>query len=130
MLYINETKDGFEAINLTRGDDAVIEVPMENSDGEPYTMGETEYLIFAVRKLPNKNSELLFQIESSQGDNKIVFSHDDTKDLEVGEYSAEIQLMAAGGQRITIWPTPIGRYATNESLNRKNFVLMTEVVYE
>ncbi len=130
MLYISESKDGTEVINLTRGDDAVIDVPMENADGETYTIGETEYLIFAVRKIPNKNSELLVQIESNRGSNQIVFDHEDTKDIAVGEYSAEIQLMTVDGKRITVWPTPIGKYATSESINRKNFILMPEVVYE
>lgn len=130
MLYISESKDGIEVINLTRGDDAVIDVPMENAEGETYTMGETEYLVFAVRKIPNRNSELLVQIESNHGSNQIVFDHEDTKDIAVGEYSAEIQLMTVDGKRITIWPTPIGKYATNESINRKNFILMPEVVYE
>ena len=130
MLYISESKDGAEVINLTRGDDAVIDVPMEDADGETYTMGETEYLIFAVRKIPNRNSELLVQIESNRGSNQIVFDHEDTKDKAVGEYSAEIQLMTVDGKRITIWPTPTGKYATNENINRKNFILMPEVIDE
>ena len=42
MLYISENKDGSQVINLTRGDDAVLEVPMENLVGEQYEIGEEE----------------------------------------------------------------------------------------
>ena len=129
MLYISEAKDGSEVINLTRGDDACLEVPMKNTAGTAYTMGETEYLIFGVRKLPNEKSELLINIESVPGSNRIVFSHADTKDLEVGAYSAEAQLMTSDGKRITVWPKPEGRFRTSETANRKNFVIMPEVIY-
>jgi hypothetical protein len=129
MLYISEAKDGSEVINLTRGDDACLEIPMENSEKESYTMGETEYLIFGVRKIPSKDSELLINIESAPGSNRIVFNHVDTADLEIGEYSAEVQLMTAEGKRITVWPLPQGRQRIKENINRKNFVLMPEVVY-
>ena len=129
MLYISEDKDGGEVVNLTRGDDACLEVPMKNADGEFYKMGETEYLIFGVRRVPRLDSELLISIESAPGSNRIIFSHADTADQDVGEYSAEVQLMTAEGKRITVWPLPQGRQRIKENINRKNFVLMPEVVY-
>ena len=128
MLFITDNKDGSQVINLTRGDDAVLECPMQNADGEEYVMGETEYLIFGVRLLPNEGSELLINIETLPGSNRIVISHEDTVLLEPGVYSAEIQLMTAEGNRITVYPTPKGKYRINENVNRKNFVLMPEVV--
>lgn len=129
MLFISEDKDGNEVVNLTRGDDACLEIPMENSEKKSYTMGETEYLIFGVRRIPNRESELLINIESAPGSNRIIFQHADTADLDVGEYSAEAQLMTAEGKRITVWPLPQGRQRIKENINRKNFVLMPEVVY-
>ena len=129
MLFISEDKDGNEVVNLTRGDDECLEVPMVNSEDEPYTMGETEYLIFGVRRVPRIDSELLISIESAPGSNRIIFQHVDTADLDVGEYSAEAQLMTAEGKRITVWPLPQGRQRIKENINRKNFVLMPEVVY-
>ena len=127
VLYISESKYGDEVINLTRGDDAAVVFPMVNMDDEPYVMGETEYLIFGLRYVPSKDSELLVNIESIPGSNRIVFCHDDTADLDIGEYSAEVQLMTSDGERITVWPKPIGRYRSRE-INRKNFCLMPEVV--
>lgn len=128
MLFISETKDGSQVINLTRGDDAVLEVPMENLVGEEYEIGEEEYLIFGVRRIPSENSELLVEIKTAPGSNRIVISHDDTVSMDPGAYSAEIQLMTAEGKRITIYPELKGRMRINENTNRKNFILMPEVV--
>lgn len=51
MLFITEKRDGSKVINLTRGDDAVIEVPLENIDKEAYILSDNEYLIFSLRML-------------------------------------------------------------------------------
>lgn len=130
MLFITENREGSEVINLTRGDDAVIEFPMENEYEEEYELGETEYLVFSVRVLPREDSELLVSIESVPGSNRIVFSHDDTVRLEVGQYSAEVQLMTSDNKRITVWPRPYGKFKIKDTANRKNFILMPEVVYK
>lgn len=129
MLFITEDKNGQQVINLSRGDDAALEVPLKDLNDEPFELGETESLIFDVRVLPREDSELLVHIVSVPGTTRIVFTHDDTKDLEVGPYSAEIQLMTAEKKRITIWPEPIGKQKIRDKINRKNFILMPEVVY-
>lgn len=124
MIYVD---DG--VINLTRGDDATITVPLKQSDGTEYTLDVNEYLIFALREQPDSSSELLLEIRSNNGENIINISHSDTNELKTGFYSAEIQMMANGGKRITVWPKLTGQSRTSKS-NRKNFCLMTEVVYE
>lgn len=129
MLYLEEARDGSIKINLTRGDDAVIEVPLQNIDEEEYILGEDEYLIFDVRAVPREDSELLIHITSIPGSSRIVFTHEDTVNLEPGQYSAEIQLMTSDGKRITIWPKPTGKFKIKDTANRKNFILMPEVVY-
>lgn len=129
MLFITEDKNGQQVVNLSRGDDAALEVPLKDLNDEPFELGETESLIFDVRVLPREDSELLVHIVSVPGTTRIVFTHDDTKDLEVGPYSAEIQLMTAEKKRITIWPEPIGKQKIRDKINRKNFILMPEVVY-
>jgi hypothetical protein len=130
MLYLEEARDGSIKINLTRGDDAVIEVPLQNIDEEEYILGEDEYLIFDVRAVPREDSELLIHITSVPGSSRIVFTHEDTVNLEPGQYSAEIQMMTSDGKRITIWPKPTGKFKIKDTANRKNFILMPEVVYE
>lgn len=128
MLYVSENKDGSQVINLTRGDDAVIDVPLKNLNGDQYPMGQEDYLTFGVREFPNEESELLISIESAPGSNRIVFNHEDTVLLEPGVYSAEIQLTTAEGKRITVFPMLSGKLRTNDRVNRKNFVIMPEVV--
>lgn len=129
MLYLEEARDGSIKINLTRGDDAVIEVPLQNIDEEEYVLGEDEYLIFDVRAVPREDSELLIHITSIPGSSRIVFTHKDTVNLEPGQYSAEIQLMTSDGKRVTVWPKPTGKFKIKDTANRKNFILMPEVVY-
>ena len=129
MIYISNDSSSGEVINLTRGDDAVIEVPMTIDDKIDYDMDSNDYLIFGVREIPSPDSPLLLSIESEHGVNRIVFSHDDTKDMDIGFYSAEIQLMTSSGMIYTVWPKLTGNMRTSKS-NRKNFVLMTEVVRE
>jgi hypothetical protein len=124
LIYVEK-----DVIHLTRGDDGEIVVPLETYDGEPYVMGEDEYLIFGVRERPIASSELLLEIQSEPGSNYIPFAHDDTVDIPIGFYSAEIQLMLSDGQRTTVWPLLSGSKRTSTE-NRRNFCLMTEVVYK
>lgn len=128
MISIETGKDGVSVINLTVGDDASLSISLKQSDGTEYEMSESEYLIFSVREKPNAESELLIEIESEMGSSEIVFKHEDTNELSPGYYSAEAQLMTEDGKRITVWPKLVGNNKTSNS-NRKNFCLMTEVVY-
>ena len=129
MIYISDSPDHNGVINLTVGDDASIEINITTDDGAPYTMGDNEYLIFNVREKADEESPLLINLESALGSKEIVFSHDDTKDLSPGYYSAEVQFMGEDGKRITIWPKLEGNTKISKA-NRKNFCLMSEVVYE
>ena len=128
MIYISEDASGQSVINMNVGDDVEITIPLKTDNGETYNLGESEYLIFCVREKPIKDSPLLINIESERGSNDITISHNDTENLDPGYYSAEVQLMASDGKRITVWPKLAGNSKTSKS-NRKNFCLMTEVVY-
>lgn len=127
MIYISNSSDGNGVINLTVGDDAALTVPLKTDDGEAYEMSGSEYLIFSVREKASLESPLLLELQSLPGENDIVFTHDDTKDMSPGFYSAEVQLMTEDLKRITVWPKLEGSSRTSAS-NRKNFCLMTEVV--
>ena len=127
MIYISNGSEGSGVINLTVGDDATLTIPLKTDDGKDYDMTANEYLIFSVREKASLESPLLLEIESERQSNDIIFTHDDTKDMLPGFYSAEVQLMADDGKRITVWPKLEGNSRTSAS-NRKNFCLMTEVV--
>jgi len=129
MIFIDRISEGNQCINLTVGDDAAIEISMVDDDGNAYAMESNDYLIFTVREKASFDSPIMFEIQSLRGINEITFSHDDTKDFEPGYYSAEIQLMTGNGKRITIWPKQTGAGKTSKD-NRRNFCLMSEVVYQ
>ena len=122
MFYVEN-----DVINLTRGDDAVLVVPLTTDEGEAYTLTEEEYLTFGVRELPDEGSELLIEIQSQPGSNDIPIAHEDTDGIPPGFYSAEVQLMTRDRQRVTVWPKLTGNARTSLA-NRRNFCLMTEVV--
>ena len=116
-----------DVIYLTKGDDAVLEVSsIATEGGEEYALQETDVLTLTVRALPSADSPALIQIDALPGSNRIVFNHDDTAELDVGRYSADVQLTTADGKRYTVWPaiTGSGRYVEK---NLNNFVIMPEV---
>lgn len=127
MIYISDASDGSNVINLTVGDDASFTVALKTDDGDPYEMAAHEFLIFSVREKASLESPLLLEITSELTSNVIDITHDDTKDMAPGFYSAEVQLMTDDGKRITVWPKLQGNSRTSVA-NRKNFCLMTEVV--
>ena len=116
-----------EAIYLTKGDDAALEVSsIAAEDGSQYEMQAGDVLTLTVRALPSADSPVLIQIDALPGSNRIVFRHEDTAELTVGRYSADVQLTTAEGKRYTVWPTITGsgRYVVK---NLNNFVIMPEV---
>lgn len=116
-----------DVIYLTKGDDAVLEVSSITTDGGvEYALQETDVLTLTVRALPSSESPVLIQIDSLQGSNRIVLRHEDTAEMNVGRYSADVQLTTADGKRYTIWPSVSGsgRYVVK---NFNNFVIMPEV---
>lgn len=116
-----------DAIYITKGDDAVLEVSSITTDsGGEYALQDADVLTLTVRALPSADSPALIQIDALPGSNRIVFRHEDTAELTVGRYSADVQLTTADGKRYTVWPTITGssRYVIK---NLNNFVIMPEV---
>lgn len=113
-------------IYLTRGDDAVIDVNLNNLEGEAYVMQPGDTLTLTVREKPEENSKPVFAAVSAPGSGRIIISSKDTAEADPGQYSADIQLTTQDEKRYTVWPDLEGsaRYKTN---NMKNFVIMPEV---
>lgn len=124
MIYI---EDG--TINLTRGDDASLTVNLTADGGEPYVMDNQEFVTFAIRQTPGDASPLVLQVQGLPGSNIITFTHEMTSGLEVGFYSADIQLTRHDGKIVTVWPKLEGSMRVSDR-NWKNFCLMSEVVRE
>ena len=116
-----------DVIYLTKGDDAVLEVSsIATEGGVEYALQDTDVLTLTVRALPSAQSPALLQVDALPGSRRIVFGHADTAELDVGRYSADVQLTTAEGKRYTVWPTITGssRYVVK---NLNNFVIMPEV---
>ena len=115
------------AIYITKGDDAVLEIAsITAEDGSAYELQAGDVLTLTVRAAPTSLMPVLIQIDSLPGSNRIVIRHEDTVELDVGRYSADVQLTTAEGLRNTIWPQIRGsmRFSVR---NYNNFVIMPEV---
>ena len=120
MLII---EDG--VINITKGDDAALDV--EISAGEnAYEMGENDVLTLTVREQPSGEYPVLLSVSSIAGSNRILIRSEDTKDMETGRYSADVQLTDGSGNIYTVWPELEGS-ARYKVKNLKNFIVMPEV---
>ena len=98
-----------DVIYLTKGDDAVLEISsIATEGGEEYALQDTDVLTLTVRALPSADSPALIQIDALPGSNRIVFRHEDTAELTVGRYSADVQLTTADVRRFTVWPNIAG----------------------
>lgn len=120
MLIIEDNK-----IYITKGDDAVIDVDI-TIDGRAYPMQEGDRLTLTVRARPEADSPVLLETTGATGDTQLALSHEKTAQMEVGQYSADIQLTTAEGKRITLWPTPEGP-ARRSTSNSRSFNVMPEV---
>lgn len=112
-----------DIIYITRGDDAEFEVNVVDAEGELYTMVDGDELIFTVREIPDYESPVIFSVKSTSP--SITLSHDDTENVDVGRYSADIELRT-GGLRRTIWPM-LSEGARYRVKNFRNFVVMPGV---
>ena len=116
-----------DVIYITKGDDAVLEITsIATEGGAEYELQGTDVLTLTVRALPSAQSPALLQVDALPGSRRIVFSHADTAELDVGRYSADVQLTTAEGKRFTVWPEIVGsgRYVIK---NFNNFIIMPEV---
>lgn len=119
------------AIWLVRGDDERIDVPLyvaRNDELVPYEMQPGDTVTLTVRNEPDADSPILLQITSAPGQTVIPIRHADTKNLPLGRYSADIQLMTADGLRKTVWPDfEAGSSNRWRVRNTRNFYLVSEV---
>lgn len=134
LRTVTEMVNGREAVTqiwMVRGDDERIEVPLyvvENGERVDFEMAAGDVLTLTVRELPDAAAPVLMQISGAPGQNVIPIRHEDTKDLAVGRYSADIQLMTADGLRKTVWPDfEAGSSKRWRMQNTKNFCIVSEV---
>lgn len=115
-----------DIIYITRGDNAVLEITSYTDEDEQteYELQEGDTYTFTVRQVASQKSPVVFQVTS--GTKRIIISQEDTKDAQVGKYSADIQLNTASGDTKTIWPK-FDVVQPSKEFNFKNFCIMPEV---
>lgn len=115
-------------IYMVRGDDEALDVSLTLDDGEtPYELQPEDVLTLTVRRETSQDSEVLLQISGVPGGARIPILHEDTAQLEYGEYSADIQLRTADGLRKTVWPVLEASRQRLRAGNLKNFNIASEV---
>lgn len=114
MLIVEEGK-----IFLTRGDDAELTIVVSD-----YTQQEGDTIRLTVRENSGDTDEPLLEITNTT--NVLTFEHGDTELLEVGEYTADIQIDTVDGKRYTVWPVPDAAFRSRNA-NYRNFIIMPEV---
>ena len=118
---------------MRRGDDDSMTVNVK-ANGVVTALKPTETLTLTVRKLPLRESPVIFSSTSAPGSNTIVIRPEDTKDAEYGEYSADVEMLTEDGLRKTVWPElDVESSTKKEALSKclANFVLFPEVtMYE
>lgn len=121
---------------------------MKIVDGIVYMIkGDTESLTIAIKDAANQNyilqagDTLTLTLRHNTGDKEaavsitsstgtIPINHSDTANIEVGQYSADIQLNKANGEVHTVWPTwdvEEDAKKIKSDTNWKNWWIMPEV---
>lgn len=86
-------------MSITRGDDAMFTVTLENHDGTPYSMEQGDILTFTV-KTSTTTPKILLQKTSDDGDFKI--THSDTSSMQYGDYRYDVQFTNSSGDIDTV----------------------------
>ena len=114
MLTIKNGK-----ILLTKGDSAYIGIDLTDALGEDYEMKDGDKLTLTVRRSADALADVKLQATSDS--TTIRLSPEQTGKLSAGNYSYDVQLDTAAGDRFTI----VGASSTSTSLN--NFIILPEV---
>jgi hypothetical protein len=89
-------------ISIIRGDSATINLNIKDKvANEEYVLDSNDIVRFSVKKDIFDNDII---IQKEFHDNQILLTHEDTKDLEFGEYVYDVELQFQDGQRDTIIP--------------------------
>lgn len=88
------------AIFLTRGDSATLELSVTKSDSTVYTIADGDSVTLSVKRSV-KDSEALIVKKITQG-NTITFNPVDTAGMDFGEYRYDVQLNTKTGKVYTV----------------------------
>ena len=127
------SEDG--VITMHKGDNAEFVVDLALLDetgadvGEAYEMHEGDVLTMTVRKRPSADFPIEFSVSSTN--NVITIRPQDTANMAIGKYSADIQL-SSGGKIMTVFPLleNLTDKQRSSTTSWNNFVLAGEVTVD
>ena len=100
MIYIEYDKiNRTNIIKLTRGDDVFLNIVLTDQYGKPYELQQGDELTFSLKR--NLMSRQLL-ISKKFYSSELAINHEDTCDLDFGDYVYDIQLRFASGKIFTV----------------------------
>ena len=108
-------------IKLTRGDTALFEIAITNSEGEPYELQEGDVVDFTVKNFAIGEQPLIQKRGTT-----VQLQWSDTTELPFGNYLFDVQVTFANGDRDTIIAPEQGE----DGVMIPNFILTKEVNWE
>lgn len=103
-------------ITLTRGDTFKTQVDLRDSEGNPYVLGEYDFIQFAVKKdYSDENYQILKLVDPTTM--VLTLTPEDTRNMDYGEYVYDMQLTKGNGEVATF-------------ITKARFVLTEEVCGE
>ena len=105
-------------IQLTRGDTAYIDLNILDQTGSPYVLDEGDEVHAQIRKKAN-DGELILDgnITVSEGVPVWTLTHDETKDIPIGTYVYDVELVTSSGEVFTF-------------IEKSKFKITDEVTYD
>lgn len=91
-----------EAVILTRGDSADLEVNIYDINGSKYELQTGDVLVFTMKI--NCMSDVILIQKDISSDSTIHLAPEDTNLLSYGDYVFDVQLTTAGGDVYTVIP--------------------------
>lgn len=93
------------AIYLTRGDTAILQLSIKQDDGSDYAISDTDNVLFTIKKSTKEKTVIL---QKSVMDGKIKINPEETSSLEYGTYLYDVQLRKGDGDSgDSYYPVPI-----------------------
>ena len=98
------------AITITRGDSARIDITVYDAHGEEYELQEGDALVFTVKSSVNDKEKLI-----QKSGAVININPQDTQDLDYGKYVYDVQITLANGTVNTIIEPSVFKIASEVS---------------
>ena len=108
-------------IKLTRGDSAIFEITITDSEGQPYELQSGDLVEFTVKNFAIGEQPLIQKLGRT-----VQLRWEDTKDLPFGNYLYDVQITFANGDRDTI----IAPEQDIDGVSIPNLILTKEVNWE